>query len=555
MSRKHIGALTLTSALSLGASSPLWAAQITDYTTSSFSSSANNARIIPVQNILNSGSVQYSGSESAATSRLELCPGSTCGSSAYTAQSSGTPLGVVSLSNGNVQFSPNDPAYVGTVAIPYRVVNNEDSPSTIATIFITVNGPVPLSANYQAFQAAFNNYCDANANQGLVIARCQDYRGLTGNDFERGLMNITPDEVLVQSKAVQGSAMQQIGNITNRLNQLRGGVRALSVAGFTYRSGSQQLSGKELQELAQLIGGNAGDESTINDTDSDSFNKFSPASFFVNGAVNEIESKDTTNPNAPRSESTSITLGGDYRLNSNLVAGIAYGIGKTDTTFTANGEFEDKNQSLMAYSAWTKGTFYVDSTFGYSVSDLNTERDVTLGAASTSRVTSFTQAQKFFASISGNFDFVEDNRILSSYSGLTVVDGYIDSYDELGNTGLELRFQKQKVRNIQFTMGLRAQYTLGFEWGVITPHARLEWKRNLDEDLPNVKGSFVLDASQQEFVLASNERDPSWYEAALGASAVFPHGISAYIDYRHNALHRNEKRTATSGGIRWEMPL
>lgn len=537
----HIIRLAFILLCGLLVSPALFAADATNYTTNSFTTQTGNARVIPVDNVLNSSSVTYEPGESAAVSRLLTCPDGTCSVAPYTVTQGGTTIGTVTLDGENLVFTPTNPNFIGTVAIPYRVEVPTGTSSGIANIIINITGDVTLGANYLAFMRAFNQYCDSNDNSALVLARCQEYRSLTGVAQTTALAQISPEEISAQAAIVVDSTRQQQQNIANRLNELRGGSRAVSIAGLRYRSHQDVLTGSHLQQALDSVGGNAGDED------------FPPFSVFLNGTLTDTE-KDPTGASGKYSgDADNITFGGDYRFNTEWIAGVAYGMGNNEVTFGPQTSLDDESTNVIAYGSWAKNNFYVDLSTGYSISDLSLERNVAYNtSAAPSLVRGNTESSKWFVSVAGYFDFINGPWILSSFSGLNIIDGSVDGYDELGNTGLEMRYGSQDIRARTFNMGVRAQYTWSLPWGVLSPYARFEWKRELADDATAINAAFVLDPDNR-FSLSSDQPDESWYQWGCGASLTLPAGLSAYIDYQESLELANIDSSATSGGVRWEV--
>lgn len=113
-------------------------------------------------------------------------------------------------------------------------------------------------------------------------------------------------------------------------------------------------------------------------------------------------------------------------------------------------------------------------------------------------------------------------------------------------------FADQDIKSQVLTFGGRVQYAWSQPWGIVVPHARAEWKTELEKDRDAIIGRFVLDQSAAEFAIEADDLDSDWLQLAVGISATFQRGLSAYIDYEEAISYDDVSVSTLSFGGRWE---
>ena len=549
---------SLVPLLLLGLVQTAAAVQVDPYSTSSYTTDAENARIIPISQVLSSSAVQFNEQEdgvSSSTAFSAMVEGNlvfrVCevGSEPFCASSDqggsfSISEGTVSLDleNYNIVFQPTDPSLATDVSFTYGVFVPESSGTQDAsnTFTISVQGASIARANMIRVESVVSSYCENPTNE-RVAAACTAYDSLSPQEKIDALRTISPEEVVAEFTSTLNMTKDQTGNLSNRLNALRGGATGFSLAGLNYINGDDVFYGQWLHEMADQIGGNAGSEEN-----------FSRLGLFINGSITDGEKDTTSLEEGYDLEGDSITLGADYRISDTLVAGVAYGISDTEIEFTSNNEMTNDIDNLLFYGSWYKDQFYLDGVVGYASGDIETKRRIIVGNVVDEIATGETESSQMFFSITGNFDFVEGAFTYGPYASLDYIDGEIDGYEEVGSSGFEVGFDDQDIKSQVLTFGGRVQYAWSQPWGIVVPHARAEWKTELEDDRDAIVGRFVLDQSANEFSIEADDLDADWFQLALGVSATFQRGFSAYIDYEQALSYDDTEIETFSFGGRWE---
>ena len=468
--------------------------------------------------------------------------------------------GDLSFANGVYQYTPN-PDFVGTDSFTYTASDNGGGSGT-GTVTITVSAREVVVATGTGEEKAptdvFEDICEAQVPQvaeevltrteGRTAARlsesdlarlCASYDSVTEG------ATINPEEVVAQFTSVKNQIGAQSGNISKRFSELRGGSRGVSVAGLTYSFGDQEFSGEWLHAMANSIGGAAGADDTVD---------IGRWGVFVNGSLSDGKRDGTDLERGYDSDADAVTIGADYRFSNTLVGGVAYGISQSSLSFDGNGDGMDNDvTNIMLYGTWYRDAFNVDAVIGTFDSEIETTRQVTVGGVSETTAGK-TDSQQTFFSIGGGYGISNNALSYGPYVNFDYITGKIDAYEETspGVLGLEVGFDKQDVDSQILTLGGNVSYSISTDWGVIVPHARAEWKKEFDESRDIISGQFVQLANSS-FRIEAEDFDDNWFHAAIGVSATFRHGLSAYIDYDNIIGYEDTELATLSYGGRWEV--
>ena len=435
-------------------------------------------------------------------------------------------------------YTPSSSAATAdTYILIYNATLSTGIPASGKIIFDIVSA-APVKNAGDIFE---DRICQSTAEERTPL--CVAYDNLNEEEKVEALNSINPEEVAAQFTVTKQLTSAQVGNVFTRVGQLRAGQTGTSVAGLTYSFEGKQFSGQWLHAMADSIGGAAGaDEVTL----------VSKWGFFINGSLTDGKRDGTGFERGYDNDANSVTLGADYRFSKDLIGGIAYGISQSSLDFDGNNDGMDNDMTnIIIYGTWYKDAFNVDVLLGQSTGDIETSRLISVGTL-TATAEGDADTQQTFFSIAGGYNFSNGALSYGPYANYDYVTGEIDSYEETNGGGLEVGFDDQGIDSQILTMGGRVSYALSMDWGVIVPHARAEWKKELDNSRDIISGKFVSTPGQEAFSIEADDFDDNWFHAGVGVSATFRHGLSAYIDYDSIfGLDETELTTLSYGG-RWE---
>ncbi len=334
--------------------------------------------------------------------------------------------------------------------------------------------------------------------------------------------DITPDELPALYTSLVQLSTDQIRNVSHHLRNQRS---------------RQQSSDDTTASLENYTGGNAGD--TVS---------FGRLSLFADASQVEGDQINTDYEVGYDLETDHYTLGLDYRITDNLVAGFAYG--NSDTTLEylgAQNQTDNTTDHYILYGSWYRDNFSVDAVLGMASGEFDTRRQI-LGSTATGN----TDSELTYFNLAGSYDFVAGGLSYGPHASIDLLEGEIDAFEESNGGGWEAAFASQDVKSQIFAMGGHLAYAASFGWGVLVPHARAEWRNELEDERDLIVGRFVQDPTSS-FTITADDPDTDWYQLSAGVSAQFAHGIAAFLDYEEVIEYDNTDLSIVTLGARWEM--
>jgi outer membrane autotransporter protein len=262
-----------------------------------------------------------------------------------------------------------------------------------------------------------------------------------------------------------------------------------------------------------------------------------------------------------------VQAGIDYRLSDALVAGFGFGWNRQNTEFDdqraasngnvkiGGGESESDAYTPSLYASFFSGPFHADAIFSYTYLDYSFERPVVLlqvpfPIAATAK--GDTDAHQIGTSVNLGYQFQTGGLAAGPLVGLDYRQTWIDGYKEHGVPGFPLQYKDQDIVSVVTSLGGEAAYAISTGIGVISPHVRITWEHEFENDTRNINARlFVNDDPTIGDTLTSRTDSPDRDYGRLGAgvSAQFAHGISAFVDYDTLIDLRDvEQHRFTAGG-------
>tara|TARA_R110001599_G_scaffold185680_1_gene379925 strand:- start:8087 stop:9823 length:1737 start_codon:yes stop_codon:yes gene_type:complete len=463
--------------------------------------------------------------------------------------------GTIFLSGSSVIYTPNE-GFTGTDSFVYAAyLDSSDSglssEADTAMVRITVGAP---SNEEQQLIDALESYCDPG-NEG-VSSSCNEYNNLSPSEQSAARVTLQGDQVASQSMTTVSMSRDQNSNIGSRISQLRNNSSGVNISGLTINTESGKLNGQWLHAIYDSMsnspddhqlqtGGNAGSES--NKT------TYSPFGYFINGSISIGDKDSSATERGYDLDSNNYTVGLDYRYSDKLVVGAAYGLGSSDIEFNSTGDgMENTTNNLFLYGSWFHDKLYLSTTLGYAFGDLDTDRRIIVGGFNQIAKGSTDTSQILFQ-VSGSYDLSDGALSFGPYMRLDIIEGDIDSYTETNGGGFEIAFDKQDISSQLMTMGAQAQYALSYSWGILLPNLRMEMKNEFNDSGDAIRGRFALDPTNTAFSITADKVDNFWFIVGGGVSAVFQHGLSAYLDVETNEGLGDLNLYTYAFGGRWEV--
>lgn len=174
-----------------------------------------------------------------------------------------------------------------------------------------------------------------------------------------------------------------------------------------------------------------------------------------------------------------VSGGIDYRFSKSLVAGFGVGYGRDATDIGSNGT----KSRAHAYSGAVYASYspfksaYLDGVIGGSWLDLSSKRYET---PSGNFATGDRSGSQIFGSVTASYERRSDAWLVSPYGRLDFSRSWLGSFTETGSDAYLLKYGNQSVDTLSGIAGLRLEYALPTDWGVLTPGARIEYVHDFE---------------------------------------------------------------------------
>ena len=433
----------------------------------------------------------------------------------------------------------------------------------VVVISRDLSGIANLTPNQQSLAGWFDNVCPRveptgspeiadldNICTGLRDDRTTDAQVVTA------LNAINPEELIVfATTAVRLMAVQH-GNMSERINGLRGGASGLDLAGLRIEGPNGSIPPEALAELIgqgldRLFGAAA------------SADDFSRWGLFVNGNVKFGDKDGTANEEAFDFDMLALTVGVDYRFRPNLIFGASLGYASVEADFDSGSETDIDNWNGSLFGTYyIEDKFYIDGLLSYGSSDYDSKRRIVytdINGTIDRTARGDTDGTQLSAGLSAGYDFNSGPWTLGPHLGSYYIDADVDEFAETGAASLNMHIDDQDAKSFTVNAGFHASYVVNTRWGVLIPHQRLHAVHEFEDNREFGAVGFVNDPFANDplqpsppIVLQTDEVDSDWFVMSAGVSAQFIHGVSGFINYQRTTSFDEWTINDVNYGLRFE---
>lgn len=264
-----------------------------------------------------------------------------------------------------------------------------------------------------------------------------------------------------------------------------------------------------------------------------------------------------------------VTVGGDYRVNDWLLAGLAFNYTNYDGTYDDGGGFDKNIFGPLLYAAFLpfKGAF-ANVVLGYARQEnrnnrlasasscglpgqpgvpCSPERPLSISEGHTSADYSENQ---YTAGILAGYDQPFGNITIGPRLGLAFSHEDFESVKEDGDTGLELRYNNLNQTSVQSSLGMQA--SIGFEtaYGIVVPQAAVAWVHEYANSDRNIDARLVEAPAAPSFTFQREPPARDWASIGLGVSAVLPNGLQPFVQFATIQGNENFVSYGGTAGVR-----
>ena len=434
-----------------------------------------------------------------------------------------TPGGTVDFMDGSVKL--------GTVAVTNGVAS------------FTVTGP--LKSGPHAMKAVWSGDANYVANASAIVTVTS---GRPDPTTDRNVRLITA----LQAATVQRVASAQISNLSQRLETLHQDEVPNFVNGISISAPQQatpnafedplkQNSLADRTHAGQALNGSLKIDERMQAKASDrSFGKLEGSRYkvwtagsVIFGGVNVSSLGVETKTHFTLG---SLTAGMDTQLMENVKGGFAVSYSSDSNDIGTDGSrLNSRSVASSLYASWKlTDRFFLDGSVGYGGISFDSKRFDGNAAAF---ITGDRHGRLLFGSLALSYDVKNGPLSYAPYARLDVIDANLAAYTEQGDANWTLAYDRSTMGSKSMVLGLRGEYAIAQNWGVLSPTARFEYRRMLSGDVTQMMS--YANEPGTTYSLTTTGADRDMFSASLGLIARSDSDVTGAVEYVLSGAPKN----------------
>jgi len=416
-----------------------------------------------------------------------------------------------------------------------------------------------------AFATQLLTACTLRSGTDAYLRDCESFLGALASEdvtaVARTLDAIIPvnADITLDNTALQ--LTMQLNGVRSRLSRLRHGQRGADLQGLTFFDGLQWVSaGTLLASNNDRVSDVSPPQSTIGDDER--------LGIFVDGSIGNTERDSTNNEGKADTDLQLLTLGIDYRLSAQWIAGVAYSASFSNTDYGSDsagnkrGDLDSDGYLLIGYGTWYRGDAYIEASLAYGADRFDQNRHARCQSGCVQvfdqEFESKFHGTQLAATLGGGYEWRIDAFGVTPWLQLASthldVDGYRETPDapEAAGAGYALTIDDMKRDLLTASVGADLRYTVSTSWGVVVPYLTVEWINELDDDDSVVTGRFTGNlVASDGFSLANDAIDTSYAQVSIGTTWQLASGQGGYVDIKSLQGYDNVDQWQVTAGWRF----
>jgi len=265
-----------------------------------------------------------------------------------------------------------------------------------------------------------------------------------------------------------------------------------------------------------------------------------------------------------RNDSSAYMLGIDKRVGLDWVFGLAYTRNRFDADLSGDsGDLGLRSNALNLYFSRAFAEGWIDGSVGYGNGQLKQTRIATFSGQTDEESFSTVDILRgtpdttlLMATVSAGFDWRRGNWSFGPRAALEYSRFDVDAFAETaveGSDAFAVALQEQRVQSRLARLGLGSQWAVSTGHGVLLPQFDAYWVAQFENEAGVIRGSFVNDPQQSEFLLPTAGVDARYGEASVSVAMQFAGGQSGFVSYRRLFGFADTEQDYWSLGFRWEL--
>jgi outer membrane autotransporter protein len=351
-----------------------------------------------------------------------------------------------------------------------------------------------------------------------------------------------------QVDSTRRMATGQISNFQQRLESLHGAANSRFSNGLSFSSGGGRTPtdttrpGKGVADaMTDPNGPNFLQPEPKGSPVQEGSSSPDDVAFWTGGAVNFGSTDRGAATNGVDFTTSGVSVGADKRLSNALTLGLGVGYGHDSSDIGKMGSHSSATAYNIALYASLRPSdaTYIDTLIGYQWLDFDARRYVT---ADGGRVTGSRNGKQAFASVAVGYEHDNGSMRLTPYGRLDLARAQLDGYTEHGDSTYALDYRGQNVRTSTGALGLRAEFRLKRDFGMLVPRVRVEYQRDFQGSSDaTMSYADLLAGPLYRANVGSTARNHALL--GVGAQAQFNSGLTLRVEYQalfDAATHANQ---------------
>jgi uncharacterized protein with beta-barrel porin domain len=403
-----------------------------------------------------------------------------------------------------------------------------------------------------------------------LLAQCQALAFSAGQDPDQArnaLTEMFSSVAFLQTSAALLISNAQFDNIKARIAALRSGTGGAHFGGLAFNTPDGSLPIGSVSDTLLGFADPQKNDKSDGDKGKEVGSDFSRWGFFASGTFGHGTSDPRQVTPGFGFNTNGLTAGVDYRYSDKLIFGVSAGYAKYNANLTVGaGGMDTTGWSLSAYSTFFRqDSWYVDGvlTFGSNNYDISRTIIYTLttntGTMSVNQMATASAGGSTFAgALTFGRDFSKGPWSFGPYFRGTYTLMNFDNYQETlqagapGN-GLGLAIQARDLKSTASVLGAKVNYASSQSWGVVMPHAEVEWEHEFQDSPDSIVAHFIHDPTATPIQVSADSIDTDFFRLGLGLSFVFTHGRSGFIYYEKTLGRTGITQDNIAIGLRLEF--
>lgn len=319
-----------------------------------------------------------------------------------------------------------------------------------------------------------------------------------------GLGQMLPHSIMAARSSIIHGTAQYRRQIFSRLAKIRG----------NYNPSAQHISLAPTPMGATGLSGGAASADDMDDS-----------GFFIRGSYGEARQSSDDGINGYRSDTYSVAVGADRRINSKLLLGASFGYvhGDSDVRGMSGTGSENSMYMLSGFGSYEfSPSWFVEGMLGYGRVVIDTQRTV-----AGTRLSGDTHANQWNLSVGLAKEIaLNEATTLRPFGQLHYTNVAIDGYREKGGAPA-LLYKDNTIDSLVSEIGLAAERKLNNGWSV---NGSLAWEHEFSNDSRSIRTAFVADPANTVFRVKGVDGQRDYGRVAVGVSKEIDRDRSFFVN-------------------------